>query len=80
LVAVNCYANAKTTHLSIIVLISVSKLDDARAARDVKAGRAAGARRERRLLIYFNVLMESDEAQAGFKPPPRGEDHYCLLV
>ncbi len=63
-----------------MVLISVSKLDDARAARDVKAGRAAGARRERKLSIYFNELIESGEGQAGFEPPPRGEDCYRLLV
>jgi hypothetical protein len=71
LVAVNCYANGKTTHLPIIVLISVSNLDDARAAREVKAGRAAGARCERTLSVYFSVLIENGEAQAGFEPPLR---------
>jgi hypothetical protein len=47
LAAANCYANAKTTHLTTILLISVSKLDDARVARDVEAGGTADARRER---------------------------------
>jgi hypothetical protein len=59
--AINCYANAKTTHHPDIVRISVPKLDDARAARQVKADRAAGAGRERKLSIYFNSLIESGE-------------------
>jgi hypothetical protein len=53
------------------VLISFSKLDDARAAREVKAGRAAGARRERQLSVYFSWLIENGEAQAGFEPTSR---------
>jgi hypothetical protein len=62
--AANCYANSETTHLPVIVVISVSKLDVARPTRDVKAGRAAGARRERKLSIYFNQLTNSGDAQA----------------
>jgi hypothetical protein len=54
-----------------MLLISVSKLDDARPARDVEADLAAGVPRERELAIYFNALMESGEAQAGFEPPSR---------
>jgi hypothetical protein len=80
LAAANCYANAKTTHLATILLISVSKLDDARTARDVKAGRAAGARLERILPIYFNVLIGQRQTQVGFEPAARGENRYCLLV
>lgn len=78
--AADCYANAKTTHLPIIVPISVSKLDDARPTRDVKAGRAPGARRERELSIYFNQLVHNFEAQAGLNRRRLGEDCYRLLV
>jgi hypothetical protein len=48
-----------------MLLISVSKLDDARPAGDVEADLAAGVPRERELAIYFNALMESSEAKAG---------------
>jgi hypothetical protein len=60
-----------------MLLISVSKLDDARPAGDVEADLAAGVPRERELAIYFNALMESSEAKAGAKPLPRREGYSC---
>jgi len=73
LAAADCYADLKTTHLSIMMLISVSKLDYARPARDVEAGLAGGAPRGRELAIYFNELIDKCEAQVGSSGRRRGK-------